>query len=475
VAAIVVTGAGVSGLIGAMLLANDGHDVTVVERDPGAPPSPGDAWESWERRGVNQFRLLHFFLPRFRAELERELPQVIKALDEAGALRFNPLASIPEDMKGPARPGDDDFEGVTGRRPVVEAVVAAAAEATPGIDVRRGVAVEALCTGRSAVPGVPHVTGVRTDAGDELQADLVVDATGRRSPLPAWLEAIGARRPDEELEDSGFVYYGRHFRSADGSVPPAMGPLLQPYGSLSVLTLPADNGTWGVGLIASNADKAMRVLKDDTAWAAVLASLPLAAHWGEGEPLEDRVTVMAKIEDRHRSFLVDGAPVATGVAALADSWACTNPSLGRGASMAVVHSLALRDTLRASDASDPAAFQRSWSEATDASVEPWYRATVQFDRHRLAEIDAIIKGDTYAPDGPEWDMIQALNFAAGQDGDCLRALLSLFGLQRSPEQVLGAPGVFDKVISLGGGWRDAPRLGPDRAELLSIVAGRAPV
>ena len=466
---IVVTGAGVSGLIGAMLLAQDGHDVIVLERDPAIPPSPEQAWETWERRGVNQFRLLHFFLPRFRAELERELPGVPKALDAAGALRFNALASVPEEIRGPAQPGDEEFESITGRRPVVESVVAATAQATPGVDIRRGTAVEGLAVGASALPGVPHVTGVRTDTGDEITADLVIDATGRRSPLPRWLAAAGARAPLEELEDSGFVYYGRHFRSSDGSVPPVIGPLLQPYGSLSVLTLPADNGTWGVGLIASAADKAMRVLRDDKAWSAALASLPLAAHWGDGEPLEDHVTVMAKIEDRHRAFVVDGAPVATGVAALADSWACTNPSLGRGASMAVVHTLALRDTLRSSDADDPAALQRSWDAATAASVEPWYRATVQFDRLRLAEIDAVIRGDRYEPDGPEWDIIQGLQFAAGQDGDCLRALLSVFGLRSLPEQAFSAPGVFDKVVSLGAGWRQAPPLGPNRDELLSIV------
>ena len=469
-AEIVVTGAGMSGLLGAMLLAQDGHNVTVLERDPAVPPSPDEAWETWERRGVNQFRLLHFFLPRFRAEADRELPGLTKALDAVGALRFNALASIPEEMKGPPRPDDDDFEGVTGRRPVVESVVAASAQSTPGIDIRRGTVVEGLCTGPSAVAGAIHVTGVRTESGEELAADLVVDATGRRSPLPRWLADAGGRPPKEELEDSGFVYYGRHFRSPDGSVPAVIAPLLQPYGSLSALTLPADNGTWGVGLIASAGDKALRALRDAPAWSAALASLPLAAHWGDGEPLEDHVTVMAKIEDRHRRYVVDGAPVATGVVALADSWACTNPSLGRGASMAMVHSRVLRDALRSSDADDPGTFQRTWASATAQSVEPWYRATVLFDRHRLAEIDAVIRGEPYEPEGPEWDVIQGLSFAAGQDGDCLRALLSVFGLQCLPEEVLGAPGVFDKVVSLGAGWRDAPRLGPSREELLSIVA-----
>ena len=72
---VVITGGGVAGLTAAMLLAGDGHEVTVLERDPAPPPAPTEAWDSWERRGVNQFRLLHFFQPRMRIELERELPR----------------------------------------------------------------------------------------------------------------------------------------------------------------------------------------------------------------------------------------------------------------------------------------------------------------------------------------------------------------------------------------------------------------
>ena len=77
-ARIVVTGGGVAGLIGAMLLADDGHEVTCSSGTRRSRPSPAEAWEDWERRGVNQFRLLHFFMPRFRIEIEQELPEVVE-------------------------------------------------------------------------------------------------------------------------------------------------------------------------------------------------------------------------------------------------------------------------------------------------------------------------------------------------------------------------------------------------------------
>src|SRR3954462_9491809 len=83
VARVVVLGAGVVGLTTAMLLSGDGHEVVVVERDAAEPDGDADAlWSGWERRGINQFRLLHYFQPGFRAPLERELPTVLAALDD---------------------------------------------------------------------------------------------------------------------------------------------------------------------------------------------------------------------------------------------------------------------------------------------------------------------------------------------------------------------------------------------------------
>jgi 2-polyprenyl-6-methoxyphenol hydroxylase-like FAD-dependent oxidoreductase len=469
---IVVVGGGVGGLTTAMLLARDGHEVTVLERDEAAPPeTPDDAWFHWERRGVNQFRMIHFFAPRFRALLESELPDVVHEAEAAGAIRFNPMRLVPEEMIGGYRDTDDQFGAITARRPVMEAALSRACARTPGLDVRRGVAVSALLTDGDAANGVPNVVGVRTDAGDELHADLVVDAAGRRSSLPAMLAAVGARAPEEEVEDSGFMYYGRHFRAAGGEMPPMMCGLLMPWGTLSTLTLPADNGTYGLGIITSAKDAALRKLKDVDTWMRTWRSFPLVAHWADGEPLHDEVEIMAKIEDRHRSFVVDGTPVATGVVAVADSWACTNPSLGRGASIGLMHAVALRDLLRVASIDVPMELAQRWHEVTDATVEPYYRATLEFDRHRLAEIDAGIDGKTYDPGDPQYEMGQALAAAAGKDPDLFRSMLKIAAVLECPDTVFAQPGVFDKVVELGAGWRDEPVFAPTREELLAIVAG----
>ena len=312
------------------------------------------------------------------------------------------------------------------------------------------------------------MTGVRTDVGDELESDLVVDASGRRSNLPARLAAVGAAPVVEELDDCGFVYYGRHFRSADGTVPPNLGPLLQHYGTVSVLTLPADNGTWACAIVASAHDTPMRALRDVTAWEAMWQTFPLVAHWLDGESISEGVAVMAKIEDRHRSFVVGGEPVATGIAALGDAWACTNPSVGRGSTIGLLHAVALRDLLRDAPA-EPIEQARAWHDATMLAVEPWYRATLTYDRNRIAEIDALRRGDRYESDDPTFGITKALEFGAGSDPDLLRAYLGVASMTLSIDDALGSPGVFEKVLAVGDDWREAEIPAPDRAGLLELV------
>ena len=87
---VLIIGGGICGLGTALLLARDGHDVTLLERDAAPPPdSADDAWVSWPRKGVAQFRQPHNFMPGLRLLLEAELPDVQEALARAGASRFD--------------------------------------------------------------------------------------------------------------------------------------------------------------------------------------------------------------------------------------------------------------------------------------------------------------------------------------------------------------------------------------------------
>jgi hypothetical protein len=137
----------------------------------------------------------------------------------------------------------------------------------------------------------------------------------------------------------------------------------------------------------------------------------------------------------------------------------------------MLQAVLLRDTIAGTGLDDPWEFASSFHNATAETVEPWYRDTLAGDRHRLAEIDALVGGGEYRPGDPGWEIGQALASAAFKDADCLRGFVSVAMVLSRAADVAARPGLLDKVIGLGAGWRDEPILGPSRAELLSIVAG----
>jgi hypothetical protein len=237
--------------------------------------------------------------------LDTHLPCVSHALAAAGGVRFSQLTPLPPPIaQTPPQPGDDQFLTLTGRRPVLEYAFASVAEQV--VDVRRGSAVTELLCGPSALSGVPHVTGLRTADGERIDADLVIDASGRQSVLPRWLTALGARPPLQEAEDSAFFYYTRYFHSPSGHPEPRVG-LLTPYGSISLLTLPADNNTWSVTIYTSSRDRALRAARRAEVWTHIVQACPLQAHWLDGQPITD-IVCMSGTLDRYRRFTLDNTP-----------------------------------------------------------------------------------------------------------------------------------------------------------------------
>lgn len=462
---IVVLGGGVVGLSTAMLLARQGHNVTVLERDgEPVPCSPQEAWQAWERRGVAQFRQPHALLPAARQILDRHLPEVKEALLRAGCVTFDFLTLLPPSIADRApREGDERFVTVTGRRPTVEYAVARAAREL--LPIERGISVAGLLTGPSAGNGITHIAGVYTTDGGEIRADLVVDATGRRSKLPDWLAAIGARRPIEEAEESGFLYYTRFFRSARGAVPPYRSGVLTHYHSYSLLTLPGDAGTWSVTAFTLTGDPALKALRDPELWTALVAACPWHAHWLEGEPITG-VLPMGGVTDRYRGFVVDGAPVATGIVSVGDAWACTNPVGGRGISVGLMHAVGTAEVV-GRHLGDPLSLALAQDAMTEARVTPWYRSTVELDRVRSAQISAAIHGRCVPrPAGPAG----ALQIAMLHDADLFRASLDIASVLALPGEVMARPGVAARIAAVAGAHEAVEPPGPSRAELLRMVA-----
>ena len=449
-----------------MMLARDGHDVTVLERDPAPVPDTWDeAWSAWARPGVPQFHQPHNLFPRYRAILEQELPEVFSGLVDGGGTWVDFLANLPPSITDrDPRPDDDRFRFITGRRPWVEHVHARAAADERRVTVQRGVKVQGFASA-PADNGTARIVGVETDDGT-VRADLVVDAMGRRSPAAEWLGAIGGRQPIVHSQDSGYTYYTQYF---SGSLPPAFSAPVVAIGTFLVLTLAGDNGTWSVTLWAASDDKPLKQFRNQEKFARVVRACPLHAHWLDGTPITD-VLPMAGILDKYRRFVVDGEPIATGYAAVGDAWACTNPSAGRGLSIGMMHAQRLRDVVRTT-LDRPHDFALAWDAVTEAELAPWYWNQFATDQARLEQIAAVRDGRadlvrTVGPIPPEY---RAAGEAMAFDADVFRAVLETVGCLATPQEAFARPGLWDKVEAA---VPDEPVAtpGPNREELLALLA-----
>jgi 2-polyprenyl-6-methoxyphenol hydroxylase-like FAD-dependent oxidoreductase len=487
VARVVVLGGGMIGLCTGMLLADQGSDVTVLERDDApVPGSPDEAWQAWDRPGVAQFRQPHHLHSAGAQILESQLPDVWESLAQAQLARFSSLDIMPPFITDrSSRDGDERFVTLTGRRPVLEYAVASVARKR--LDIRRGTAVAGLLTGAPAAPGTPHVTGVQLANGTDLPADLVVDAMGRRSAMPAWLTAIGAQPPEEEAEDSGFIYYTRFFRPADGgSVPPYKAGLLTHFECFSLLTLPGDADTWSVTVYLASGDQALKGLRDPGPWTALVEACPMHAHLLQGEPITD-VLPIGGVVDRCRRFVVAGTPVVTGMVTVGDAWGCTNPSLGRGVTMGLMHAAGTAGVIR-EHLGDPLALALAHDEMTQATVTPWYQNTIQLDRARRAQLHAAATGEptarvtgervsavpASAPDSadPAARLRRALPVAMLYDADIFRAFAEIVSLLALPQEVLSRPGMAERIMAVAGEHEEVVIPGPSRADVLNILNGQ---
>jgi 2-polyprenyl-6-methoxyphenol hydroxylase-like FAD-dependent oxidoreductase len=408
-------------------------------------------------------------MPGLGQILEAELPEIQEALPAAGAYRWNFLASLLPVLEDKApRPIDEKLSFWTARRPAGEWVFAHAAENHPRIDMQRGIQVTGLLSGSPVRAGIPHISGVRTARGEEIAAEIVIDAMGRRSKGPEWLTEVGARPPEQMAEDCGFTYYTRYF----AGTPPAMrGPALAPIGSISIVRLPGDHDTWSLTVFTATGDQPLKRLRDVARWTRVVEACPLHAPWLEGQPISE-ILPMSGIMDRYRRFVLDGRPVATGFFAVADAWACTNPSAGRGLTVGFKHAVRLRDVLHG-DETDPYTRAEQFHEITETEVAPWYWSQIAADRARVAEITAAREGRQPHPPADELAQLMVdLSRFTPLDADIARASLEYIGTLTPIQEIAERPELREKLTAVKQSIDDAPPPaipGPGRAQLLELV------
>ena len=248
------------------------------------------------------------------------------------------------------------------------------------ITVRRGVAVDGLLTGDAVERGRSRTSSVcaPTPATSSL-ADLVVDAGGRRSTLPALLADDRRARPDRGEGRLRLrllrppLPFGRRFGARRCSA-----PLLMPY-ELGVDPHAAGRQRHvGRRLIASAKDAALRGLKDVDTWTRTVKSYPARralARRRAASTTASRSWPRSKTGTARSS--IDGTPVATGVLAARRLVGVHEPvgrarhqhrrdPRGRAARPAARPRPPTRSSSRA-----------SWHDATMATVEPWYRGNAR--------------------------------------------------------------------------------------------------
>lgn len=371
-----VLGASMAGLAAAAALAARSSRVTVIERDRW--PGPDDDGAAAPRRGVPQGAHLHNLLPGGVAAFERLLPRIEDDLREAGAniIRHKGENRV---LAGGGQvlldEVDPSYVLIGATRPLMERVVRERVVACGNVTFRHGDRVsglEAASDGR--VSGVHIAAGGAAGEQETLPADLVVDATGRGSRMPRWLEVMGFEPPEEQRLRVDARYTTRFFRRG-GEVPPDRSVVLVatlPGGRRQATALAVEDGRWIVSLMGLVGDQAPGDLDGFRAWARSLWARDVHDIVSAAEPVGEAVTGAFPANVRRRYDRLRRFP--NGLVVLGDALCSTNPHFGRGMSNAALEALELGRALdrHGTERIGPAVFRAtrplvddSWTFVTD--------------------------------------------------------------------------------------------------------------
>jgi flavin-dependent dehydrogenase len=266
-----------------------------------------------------------------------------------------------------------DLQGIAFSRPLLEDRVRARVRSLPGITLRFRVDVLDLTAAGERVTGVRVRDRGDAGPGETLSADLVVDATGRGSHTPVWLETLGFPQPDESAIEIGLCYttwdFPRRPGDLDGDI-------------AAIITATVDNPTFGA-VLAAEGDRwqvtaggylgQVASPTDIDAFRASAAGLPapdIGDLVADREPLAPgRLHRIPSSRRRHyerlgrfpRGFLVIG-----------DALSSFNPAYGQGMTVAAVEALALRELLATTRAADDADLARRFFRRAARIIDvPW--------------------------------------------------------------------------------------------------------
>ena len=332
-----VVGAGIAGLATARTLSDHFEQVTVLERDE-LPAAAGP------RRGVPQGRHAHALLSGGARAIAEMFPGIMEDLVGRGAalIEFNKGRWF---QAGGYRASClIERKVISASRPFIEQVVRERVEALPNVRIEQGVAVETLLGGEGRVTGAQVFDGSVSYA---IEADLVVDCTGRASRGGLWMEELGYAAPrvvDVECQMRyATVILPR--RPGDLGVDFSITIESPPHGKRAAFVMPIEGDRW-IATIAAGYGAAAPT--DEEGFRAAAATLPapeldtLLRGMGDLGPVATHRLVSSK---RRRYEKMKDVPA--GFLALGDSVCSFNPIYGQGMSSAVLQAVALGECLTA--------------------------------------------------------------------------------------------------------------------------------
>ena len=353
----IIMGASMAGLSAARILANYFDEVVLVERD-----QLGGVGE--HRRGVPQARHSHGLLASGLNTLNGLFPGMIQEAIDAGALPIDVMRDAHLCIGGGEHLRfESGFEGLLISRPLLEGLVRERVRSIANIRLRDGCQVQGL----TATSDNNRVTGVRVN-GDVLPAALVVDATGRGSRSPVWLEGMGYGRPKEERIEIDIAYATRRFRRYPDHLNGALAAVIPPTSEdkRGGVMIAQENGAWIVSLNAYCGGSVPTELSAFVDYAKTIPAPYIYDVVSQAEPIGDAETFRFRASTRRRYESMSRFP--EGYLVIGDAICCFNPAYGQGMSVAVLEALELDKTVRMSSAGLARRFFRQVAKLVDT---PW--------------------------------------------------------------------------------------------------------
>jgi len=434
---VAIVGAGPTGLYSAMSLARRGHPVTVIDRDCGPMPDG-----EWDRKGVMQFHHPHFFRPQVRDALLAEVPEVVDDLLAAGA------------MLTPVSPVMPELLGLRVRRLTFERVLRAAAVSEPVVTIASGHG------DQIAADDDRRVRGVIVD-GRLIEADLIIDASGRSSRLTDGLRApaIGG--------DSGFAYVSRHYQLRPGAEP---GPLNSPpgwagiYHGYLVIIFLQDAGTFQTLIVRRSDDSDLALLRHDAAFDAAARAIPAIATWVDPDRAAPSAPAMVGggLHNTYRGQLgADGETAIAGLFSVGDAVLTTNPAAGRGVTTSLMQAQRLLAILD-EHGTDLVVSAHEFDRWCTENMKPWFEDHVAWDAGLLSRWSG--EDIDFAKPLPS-DLICSL----GQSDPSVMPIVGAY------QAMLAGPSVLASIEqrardNLRTGFRPSVPDGPTRDQLVDLIS-----